>query len=131
MPKTQIYTGTQINDSAVLAFPAAEEIADVRCKAIVLTADGAKVATGATAPFMGMALITNDFPIKKGEDVHVQIKEVGLVAVGTAVTAGAAVTADAEGKVKPAADGDYVLGIATQNGEAGDRVYIQVAKYKG
>lgn len=129
--ENKIYTGTQINNSATLAFPAAEAIEDVRCKAVVLTADGVKPATGATAPFMGIAIITNDFPIKKGDDVHVQIKDVGLMEVGTAVTAGAAVTADANGYAKPAADGDFVLGIATQSGAAGDRVYVQINKYKG
>ena len=129
--ENKIYTGTQINDSAVLAFPAAEAIADVRCKAVVLTADGVKPATGATAPFMGVAIITNDFPVAAGDDVHVQIKEVGLIEVGADVTAGAAVTADANGYAKPAATGDFVLGIATQSGKAGDRVYIQINKYKG
>ena len=127
----KIYTGTQINNSATLAFPAAEAIEDVRCKAVVLTADGVKVATDATVPFMGIAIITNDFPIAAGEDVHVQIKEIGLMEVGEAVEAGAAITADANGYAKPAADGDFVLGIATQNGEVGDRVFLQIAKYKG
>lgn len=127
----KIYTGTQINDTAVLAFPAAEAIEDVRNKAIVVTADGAKVATGATAPIMGIALITNDFPIKAGEDVHVQIKDCGLVQVGEAVTAGANVTAGADGYVKPAADGDFVLGMALKDGAAGDKIFVQITKYKG
>ena len=125
----KIYTGTQINNSATLAFPAAEAIEDVRCKAVVLTADGVKVATDATVPFLGIAIITNDFPIAAGEDVHVQIKEIGLMEVGEAVTAGAEVTANAEGLAAPAAGG-YVLGIALANGEVGDRVFVQITKYK-
>lgn len=127
----KIYTGTQINDTAVLAFPAAEAIVDVRNKAIVVTADGAKVATGATAPIMGVALITNDFPIAQGEDVHVQIKEIGLITVGAEVTAGAALTADASGLAKPAAEGNYVLGIALKSGAVGDKIPVQITKYKG
>ena len=129
--ENKIYTGTQINNSATLAFPAAEDIADVRCKAVVLTADGVKPAVDATAPFLGIAIITNDFPIKKGQDVHVQIKDVGLMEVGEAVAAGDAITADANGYAKPAAEGDFVLGMATQNGEVGDRVFLQINKYKG
>lgn len=129
--ENKIYTGTQINNSATLAFPAAEDIADVRCKAVVLTADGVKPAADASAPFLGIAIITNDFPIKKGQDVHVQIKDVGLMEVGEAVKAGDAITADANGYAKPAAEGDFVLGMATQNGEVGDRVFLQINKYKG
>ena len=127
----KIYTGTQINNSATLAFPAAEDIEDVRCKAVVLTADGVKVATDGSLPFIGLAIITNDFPIKAGEDVHVQIKDIGQMEAGEAVKAGDAITADANGYAKPAAEGDFVLGMATQNGEVGDRFYIEVNKYKG
>ena len=127
----KIYTSAQINDSATLVFPAAEEIKDVRNKIVVLTADGAKVAADATAPFMGVGLITNDFPIAKGEDVHIQIKEIGLVEVGAEVTAGAAVSADANGLLKPAADGEYVLGIALSAGAVGDNIFIQIDKSKG
>lgn len=127
----KIYTGTQINDSATYAFPAAEAIEDVRCKAVVLTADGVKVATDGSMPFIGLAIITNDFPIAAGEDVHVQIKEVGQMEAGEAIAAGDAITADANGYAKKAADGDFVLGMATQNGEVGDRFYIQINKYKG
>ncbi|MBQ5659067.1 MAG: hypothetical protein IIV02_06040 [Peptococcaceae bacterium] len=127
----KIYTSAQINDSATLVFPAAEAIEDVRNKVVVVTADGAKVATGATAPYMGVGLITNDFPIAKGGDVHIQIKEIGLVGVGAEVTAGADVSAGADGLVKPAADGEYVLGVALSNGAVGDKIYIQINKYKG
>lgn len=127
----KIYTSAQINDSATLVFPAAEAITDVRNKVVVLTADGAKVATGATAPYMGVGLITNDFPIAKGEDVHVQVKEIALVEVGAEVTAGAAVSANASGLVKPATDGDHVLGIALSAGAVGDKIFIQINKYKG
>lgn len=128
---SKVYTSAQINDSATLVFPAAEAIADVRNKVVVLTADGAKVATAATAPYMGVGLITNDFPIAKGEDVHVQIKEIALVEVGAEVTAGAAVSANASGLVKPADSGEYVLGIALSAGAVGDKIFIQIDKYKG
>lgn len=126
-----IYTGTQINTSATYAFPAAVEIADPRNKAIVVTADGAKVATGGTAPIMGVALITNDFPVKAGEDVHVQIKEIGYVKCGGEVTVGAALTANAEGLAVVATDGAYVLGTALTSGVAGDIISVQIVKYKG
>ena len=127
----KIYTGTQINDTAVLVFPAAAEIADARNKAIVVTAAGAAVATGATAPYMGVGLITNDFPIAAGEDVHVQIKEITLIEAGAVVTTGAAVSADASGLAKPAASGDFVLGIALEDGAVGDKIRVQITKYKG
>lgn len=127
----KIYTGTQINDSATLVFPAAVDIEDVRCKAVVLTADGVKPAADGSAPFLGIAIITNDFPIKAGQDVHVQVKDGGQMEAGVAVKAGNAITADANGYAKPAAEGDFVLGMATQNGEPGDRFYIQINKYKG
>jgi hypothetical protein len=126
-----IYTGTQINTSATYAFPAAVEIADPRNKAIVVTADGAKVATGSTEAIMGVALITNDFPVKAGEDVHVQIKEIGYVKCGGEVTVGAALTANAEGLAVVATEGAYVLGTALTSGVAGDIISVQIVKYKG
>lgn len=126
-----IYTGTQINTSATFAFKAAEAIEDPRNKAIVVTADGAKVATGGTAPIMGVALITNDFPVKAGEDVHVQIKEIGLVEAGGEVAVGAALTANANGQAVTATEGAYVLGVAMASGVAGDKIPVQIVKYKG
>lgn len=123
-----IYTGTQINDTATYVFKAAAEIADPRSKAIVVTSSGAAVATGATAPIMGIGLITNDFPIAAGEDVHVQIKEIGYIEAGGTITAGAVVTADSNGKAVVATSGN-VLGIAMAAGVAGDKVPVQIAKY--
>lgn len=129
MANTMYYTGTQINDSAVMVFKAAEDIADVRNKIVVVTADGAKVATGAAEPFMGIGLVSHDYPAKAGDDIHVQIKDIGLVELGAAVTVGAEVTADAEGKAVPATGG-YVLGMAMSDGEAGDKIFVQIQKYK-
>ena len=122
-----IYNGTQINNTAVYVFKAAEVMEDPRCKAITVTADGAKIATDATAPIMGVALITNDFPIQIGEDVHVQIKEIGLMELGAEVTPGQAVTAGAAGKGAVATTG-YAVGVAMSAGVAGDKIPVQITK---
>lgn len=122
-----IYNGTQINNTAVYVFKAAEVMADPRCKAITVTADGAKIATGSTAPIMGVALITNDFPIQIGEDVHVQIKEIGLIELGATVAPGQAVTAGAQGKGAVASTG-HALGVAMSAGVAGDKIPVQITK---
>lgn len=51
----------------------------------------------------------------------------GKAVVGTAVTAGTRVASDANGKLKPATTGNYVVGIAQESGAAGTVVEFQFA----
>lgn len=122
-----IYTGTQINPTATYSFKASAKLDDVRGKLVTVSTTGVALATGATSPIMGIAIISNDAPIAAGDDVDVQIKEIGYVKAGGTITAGALLTSDSNGCAVAATSG-YVIGQAMSDGVAGDYIPVQIVK---
>lgn len=101
--------------------------ADVSINRIVkLSADGKVVHSTAAAAdaHIGVA----DRPAKNGEVVDVAVTGVVAVEFGAAVTRGAQVQADANGKAATAAAGDRVLGIAIETAAAGDIRPVLIAQ---
>lgn len=134
------YHGAQINQSATIVEKAGAVIDDVRNLIMKYDSNGAVVlATAGTDIPVGIALIEagyNDISgatagkVAVGDDVDILVKDMGVVLAGATIKKGQEVTAGADGKAAVASSGNYVLGIALDNAEAGEYLNIQIAKYQ-
>ncbi len=134
------FNGTQINQSVTITEQAGADIADCRNRIMVYDEDGNVVlAADGTKPFVGIALIeagVNDISgaesgkVSKGDDVDIQIKDIGYVIAGEDVAKGAEVTAGADGFAKAAAAGNHVLGLALRGASKDGYLRVQVMKYQ-
>lgn len=128
--KTKVYTSTQINPSPTISGEAGADIEDVRLKGVKHDAEGRIVlADTAGEPVIGVAIITNLTDIKKGQDIDIQVKDIGAVLSGGVVTAGAELAVDANGSFTAAAAGQFVAAIALESGNPGHVVRAQIVKY--
>ncbi len=101
------YMATSINQSPVIVDKAGAVLEDVRGRAVKFAA-GAIVLAGAGEKAIGVGIMTNDTNIAVGEDVHVQIKDIGLVYAGAEITKGAELEVGANGALVPVASGKPV-----------------------
>lgn len=134
------YNGVQINPSPTIVAPAGADIEDVRNKIMKFDENGNLVlATAGTDMPIGIALIEEGYnditgaesgKVVTGDDVTVQIKEMGVVIAGATIKVGQEVAAGADGLAAVAAGGDYVLGIALDDAEADEYLHIQLTKYQ-
>lgn len=134
------YNGVQSNPSATIVEKAGATIADVRNRIVKFDESGNVVlATAGTDIPVGIAIIEagyNDISgvesgkVNPGERVDILIKEMGVVLAGGTIKKGQEVAAGADGLAVAAAGGDYVLGFALDNAEAGEFFIIQIAKYQ-
>lgn len=134
------YHGAQINQSATIVEKAGAVIDDVRNLIMKYDSNGDVVlATAGTDIPVGIALIEagyNDISgatagkVAVGDDVDILVKDMGVVLAGATIKKGQEVAAGANGKAAVAASGNYVLGIALDNAEAGEYLNIQIAKYQ-
>lgn len=134
------YNGVQINPSATIVEKAGAVIADVRNRIMKYDENGNVVlATAGTDIPVGIAIIEagyNDISgvesgkANPGERVDILVKDMGVVLAGGTIKKGQEVAAGADGMAVAAAGGDYVLGFALDNAEAGEFVEIQLAKYQ-
>ena len=122
------FNGSQINQSVTIAEQAGAAIDDVRNLILKYDENGD----------VGIAIIEagyNDISgaesgkVAKGDQVDVQIKDIGYILAGGAIKKGEEVTATA-GKATKAADGDYVIGVALSNAAENDYVRVQISKYQ-
>ena len=129
-----IYTANQINNSPTIVGKAGATIStptDVRCKAVKFDASGnVVVASTAGEAVIGIAIITNDETIKAGEDIDIQVKDMGIATAGAAVAAGDELAADANGKLQKATAGQFVIATALEAATAADKlIRVQITKY--
>lgn len=139
LPKRN-FNGVQINPSPTLVEVAGADIADCRNRIMKYDENGnVALATAGTDIPLGIAIIEagyNDITgqesgkVVKGDDVDIQIKEMGVVIAGEEIKKGQEIAAGADGLAAVAASGDYVLGIAVSNATAEGFLRIQIAKYK-
>lgn len=127
------FYASQINNSATIVDKAASEIADARGKAVKYDESGKLVlASTAGEAVIGIALITTGDPEGKvlaGEDVDVQIKDIGQVVAGAAIAKGAEVTTDNKGCIVTAAAGNFIIGTALRAASgAGAYIPVQINK---
>lgn len=134
------FNGTQINSSVTIVEKAGAEIADCRNRILKYDGEGNVVlATAGTDIPVGVALIEsgcNDITgqesgkVAVGDDVDIQIKDIGYVLAGADIAKGSEVAAGADGKAVAAVAGDYVLGMALSKASADGYLRIQYNKYQ-
>jgi hypothetical protein len=115
------YIGTSINDSPTIIGKAGAAITDGSFLAAVFDTNGNFVVAGAAAVCVGLfPAETNS--VAAGDDVTVQIKEIGLWKTGAAVAAGALLTSDASGRAVTADEDEFVLAVALEAASAANQV---------
>lgn len=134
------YIGSQINESPTIVEKAGANVEDGRCLLYKYDDNGQLVVAGAGELVAGIGLVESGYndvtgveagKVVAGDDLTVQIKDIGLVKAGGAIKKGAEVTSNAKGMAVEAASGNYVCGIAQDAATAeGDMIYIQIVKYK-
>ncbi len=138
--KNRNFNGVQINQSVTIVEKAGTDISDCRNRIMVYDDNGDVVlAEDATKPVVGVALLEagyNDISgkaagfVASGDDVDIQIKDIGFVLAGAEIAKGAEVAAGAEGLAKPAETGEFVVGMALSPAEEGEFLRIHIIKYQ-
>lgn len=133
------FNGVQINQSVTIVEQAGVDITDVRNRIMAYDEDGNVVlAVDGSTVLVGIALIeagVNDISgvesgkVSAGDDVDIQIKDIGYVLAGAAITKGAEVTAS-DGLAIPATGGNYVIGVALSAAAKDDYCRVQISKYQ-
>ena len=140
MAANRNFNGVQINQSVTIVEQAGVAIEDCRNRILIYDESGNVVlAKDGTKPIAGIALIEaglNDISGKEsgsvavGDDVDIQIKDIGYILAGAEIKKGTEVTAGANGLAATATDGDYVVGIALTAAKDGEYCRVQVSKYQ-
>lgn len=131
--------GVQINQSVTIVEQAGAAIEDVRNRILAYDENGDVIlAADGTAVPVGIAIIeagVNDISgaesgkVAAGDDVDIQIKDIGYVLAGEAITKGAEVMAST-GLAIPATAGNYVVGIALSAAAKDECCRVQIARYQ-
>ena len=134
------YIGGQINQSPTITAKAGANVDDGRNKLYKFNTNGELVLAGAGENVVGIGLIESGYndvtgaeagKVKQGDDLTVQIKDIGLVMAGAEISVGAEVASNEAGLAVTATDGNYVIGTALDKATAsGDYIYIAINKYK-
>lgn len=125
------YMATSINDSVVISGVAGEDIADVRGRIVGYNANGLIELAKDSTKVIGVGIQTNGDAgaVKTGEQVDIQIKDIGMVCVGAAVEAGAPLCAGTGGKAEPLTAGKTCIGFALKKAAAaGQMIPVQICK---
>lgn len=125
-----VYQSNMINNSATITGVAGAEIADVRCKGVKYDGNG-KIVLASTAgeTIIGVGILTNDAKTLAGQDVDIQVKDIGIVLLGGEVLAGAELAVTADGTFKTATTGQFVVATALEPGVADQVIRAQLTKY--
>lgn len=120
--------GTAINTSPTVVFEAGATLTDARYIAVTIS-DGKLVLPEAGAHVLGIAIGETDETVAAGEDIDVQIKDIGKWRAGAAIAVGAELATDATGKAVTAAEGDFIVGVAlTSAAASGALIQVQITK---
>jgi hypothetical protein len=133
------FSGVQMNQSVTIVEQAGANIEDVRNRIMTYDKDGNVIlaADGSTI-LIGVALIEagiNDISgvesgkVNVGDDVDIQIKDIGYILAGGEIAKGNEVTAS-NGLAVKAESGNYVVGIALSTVAKDDYCRVQIAKYQ-
>ena len=133
------FNGVQINQSVTIVEQAGAEIPDVRNRIMTYDKDGNVVlaADGSVVPVVS-ALIesgVNDISgvesgkVNTGDDVDIQIKDIGYILAGGDIAKGDEVTASSGLAVK-AESSNYVVGIALSAVAKDEYCRVQITKYQ-
>lgn len=122
------YFGTSINDSPTIVFPAKDKIENAQGIALMIS-DGQLVKPTAGANIIGLSLFTNDETVAAGDDVTVQVKDIGKWIAGGEVSVGDELTANTDGKAVKAETGNFITAVALSKATAeNDVIVVQIIK---
>lgn len=119
------YFGTTINESPVIVVKAGETMKEPQFLAV--TADGKLATAGANA----IGLITPDCEdaVAVGDDLTVQVKDIGLWLAGEAIALGDELAVGDGGKAVKATAGAFITAVALSEATKADqRVSVQICK---
>ena len=120
--------GTSINPTPTITLEAGADLTKMRYRALAVNG-GKLVAPTAGANVIGIAIGETDETVKAGEDVDVQIKDIGKWEAGETIAIGDELATDASGKAVKAKTGNFIVGVAVSAASAaGTLVKVQVAK---
>ena len=133
------YLNAFVNNSATIRDVLATEIEDAPHKAVTWDDNGKLIVPAAKGdPAIGF-ILSDAFAFYNGitpagTEVDVLIKDIGLGMASGVIKKGDFVTADTDGKLTKAEDGNFILGVAMTAAESdGELVQVQLTKsgYKG
>ena len=134
------FNGVQMNNSPTIVEKAGAAIADCRNRIMKYDGNGDVVlATAGTDIPVGIALIESGYndisgtesgKVAKGDDIDIQVKDIGFVMAGATITKGQDVACRANALAAVAAAGDNVLGVALSGASANGYCKIQIVKYQ-
>lgn len=120
------YMGASINTSSVVAEVVGAEMENGTFCAVKYDENGAVVLCSTEGEIVaGILLPETTQKLSAGDDVTVQIKDIGYCKAGAEIKKGQEVMTDTQGRVIPATAGKFVIGYAMANATAEDEV-IQV-----
>ena len=125
-----MFIGTSINESAVISAKAGAAISNGAMLAAAMGSTGTVSVVGtAGAEAVGLIIPETDAAVAAGDDVTVQVKDIGLWIAGAAVNAGAMLMSDAAGKAVTATAGKFILAQALEAASAaGQVIHVQIIK---
>ena len=117
------YFGASINTSSVIAEIASTTIQNGAFCAVKYDENGDVVLCDTAGELTaGILLPETAEKINAGEDVTVQIKDIGLCKAGAEIKKGQEVMVDTKGRVIPATAGKFVIGYAMKNATAENEI---------
>jgi hypothetical protein len=117
------YFGASINTSSVVAEVAGVAIENGAFCAVKYDENGAVVLCSTEGEMVvGILLPETTQKLSAGEDVTVQIKDIGYCKAGAEIKKGQEVMVDAKGRVIPATAGKFVIGYAMTSATAEDEI---------
>lgn len=123
-----MYNGTTINDSATIVGAANAAIEGGEFLAAKFASGNIARCSTAGEHALGIIIPGQD-AIASGDDVTVQVKDIGRWKVGAAVAAGAELATDADGKAVTVTSGAFILAIALEEATAANQIIqVQIVK---
>ena len=116
-----------INNSATIVENAGADIVTPAHKAVAYDTNGNVVLATTGEEAIGVILSSSLDPIKQGSQVHILVKDIGLLEAGGAIAKGAFVTINSNGQGVAAESEDFIFGRAfTAASTAGEAVQVQI-----
>ena len=121
------YLNAFINNSDTIAEKAGAELKNARHKAVMYDSDGNVIIATSGDKAIGVVLSNTAETVEKGYDLHILIKQIGLVEAGGAIAKGDLVTVNSTGQVTKAASGEFIFGRAYTAAEVAEGlVQVQI-----
>ena len=124
-----MFISTGINDTPTIVGKAGIPLVNAALHAAKFNAQGEIVPAAAGDNAVGLFIASTPDNVAAGEDVTIQIKDVGLWVTGAAVLAGAEVASNAAGQAITAVANAFIVGIALETATAaGQVIKVQIVK---